>query len=96
MAVDFAFVILHYNTIEDTILCVDSIKENVNSNYNIVIVDNCSPNGSGKLVKEKYCNDVDIHVILSERNEGFARGNNIGFIFAKERLHSKFIILMNY
>lgn len=95
MKVDFAFVILHYNTLEDTILCVDSIKKNVNSTYNIVIVDNCSPNGSGKLIKEKYCNDVDIHVILSERNEGFARGNNIGFLFAKEKLHPKYIILMN-
>lgn len=95
MAVDFVFVILHYNTIEDTVLCVESIKWNVNNHYKIVIVDNCSPNGSGKILKEQYCNDDVVHVILNEKNEGFARGNNVGFVFAKNTLHAKYIILMN-
>ena len=65
----FAFVILHYYTVDDTVECVNSIKEleNYNNNVEIVIVDNASPNGSGKEIKEKYENDKKIHVILSER-----------------------------
>lgn len=93
----FAFVILHYYTVDDTVECVNSIKEleNYNNNVEIVIVDNASPNGSGKEIKEKYENDKKIHVILSEKNLGFARGNNLGFKYAKEQLSAKFIILCN-
>lgn len=92
----FAFVILHYYTVEDTINCVKSIKELENyENVEIVIVDNASPNGSGKEIKEKYKNDEKIHVILSEENLGFARGNNLGFEYAKKTLNANFIVLCN-
>ena len=61
----FAFVILHYYTVEDTINCVKSIKELENyENVEIVIVDNASPNGSGKEIKEKYENDEKIHGLM--------------------------------
>lgn len=93
----FAFVILHYYTVDDTIDCVNSIKEleDYDTNVEIVIVDNASPNGSGKEIKEKYENDKKIHVILSKENLGFARGNNLGFDYAKKKLNANFIVLCN-
>lgn len=91
----YVFVILHYYTIHDTIECVNSIKKLNGDNIEIVIVDNASPNGTGKDIQKKYKKDDKIYVILSEENLGFAKGNNIGFKFAKEELKADFIILCN-
>lgn len=91
----FVFVILHYYTIHDTIECVNSIKKLNGDSIEIVIVDNASPNETGKNIQGRYQKDDKVHVILSEKNLGFAKGNNIGFQFAKEELNADFIILCN-
>lgn len=92
----FAFVILHYNTIEDTYACVASIRKNVKEAlYHIIIVDNCSPNRTGQELKDEYATNRDVTVILNHENLGFAKGNNVGFQYAKNELRADFIILMN-
>ncbi|KLU72377.1 MAG: hypothetical protein RHS_2004 [Robinsoniella sp. RHS] len=64
-------------------------------NYNIVIVDNGSKNGSGQFLKDNYSNDNKIYVLLSQSNLGFAKGNNLGYHYAREKLNSDFIIVIN-
>ncbi len=92
----FAFVILHYNVIEETIKCIESIKTLCDAeNYSIIVVDNGSPNLSGKTLKNKYANDSKIHVLLNEINSGFARGNNIGISFARKSLNADFLVVLN-
>lgn len=92
----FAFVILHYNTIDDTRECVSSIRKFIeDGSYHIIIVDNGSPNGSGQILANDYQNDKDITVIFNNENLGFARGNNVGIKYAKENLKADFIILAN-
>jgi GT2 family glycosyltransferase len=91
---DFCFVLLHYQTIDDTKRCVASIKA-LSETTEIVIVDNNSSNGTGNQLKEFYRDDAQIHVILNEENVGFARGNNIGYKWAREHLNSKFIACVN-
>jgi GT2 family glycosyltransferase len=89
-------VVLHFIVFEDTIDCVESILKNVKyQQYKIIIVDNGSPNESGQLLKEIYKNYNKIHVILLKKNIGFAKGNNIGYNFAKNYLGADFIILIN-
>ena len=96
MKYKFCFVILNYITTNDTIECIDSIKKYCSDyNYNIVIVDNASPNKSGEELKKVYQKDSKIKIFINKDNIGFARGNNVGFIYAKEKLHSDFIILCN-
>lgn len=91
-----ACVILHYNTIDDTEKCIDSILKFKNKYIlNIVIVDNNSPNNSGETLKKKYKECDNIFCILNKENKGFSAGNNIGFKFAKYDLKSDFIILFN-
>ena len=46
-----AFVILHYRAIDMTKTCVERI-EALEGNSHIVIVDNASPNGTGRLLAE--------------------------------------------
>ena len=76
------FVILHYMTADDTINCVESIKEKC-FDYEIVIVDNASPNGSGKILETKYSKESKINVLTLEKNIGFDCGNNAGINFLR-------------
>lgn len=89
------FLILHYYTYEETIKCVESIENLSYKNIEIVIVDNGSKNDSGKLLNEKYKNNKNVHIILSEKNLGFANGNNLGFKYAKEYLNADYIVMCN-
>jgi GT2 family glycosyltransferase len=92
----FCFVILHYQTKSDTIECVSSILENISSpTIRIIVVDNGSPNGSGKELKERFAGNEKIDVLLSSENLGFTGGNNIGFRHAKYQCNASFIALIN-
>lgn len=92
----FTFVILHYQSLQDTIECIESILINVNyKNFNIVIVDNGSPDNSGMKLIDKYEKIENVKVLLNETNLGFSKGNNVGFQYAKKVLKSSFIALIN-
>lgn len=88
------FVILHYNAIDETINCIDSIKKNVNE-YFICVVDNNSPNGTGNDLAQKYDNSKNIKVLLNNENLGFAKGNNVGFRYIKNNVNCDYICLIN-
>jgi GT2 family glycosyltransferase len=70
-----AIVIVHYQNLADTIRCVESLRKLEDSNFRIIIIDNCSPNQSGLKLKETL---TDCEVILSKSNMGFAAACNIG------------------
>ncbi len=92
----FGFVVLHYCTIEMTIQSVSAIKEKLKeANYAVVVVDNASPNDSGKELLQHYENDSRVTVLISEENLGFAKGNNVGYVYAKNQLSCDFICVMN-
>lgn len=93
---EFVFVILHYCVPEITVKCIESIRSLLSyRNYKIVIVDNASPDASGPMLQKKYSKYENIHFILNRQNVGFARGNNIGYRYAKETLNSDFIVVLN-
>ena len=90
----FTYLILHYQTINDTIECVNSIFK-YSKNPTIVIVDNGSKNNSGNELKEKYKDYKNIYVLISNENLGFARGNNLGIKYIKDNFNTEFICMMN-
>lgn len=90
------FSILHYQALEMTEKCVESIlKIKKDHDMCIVIVDNASPNNTGEQLEKIYLNNKDIYVLRNSNNEGFAKGNNIGYKFAKEKLNANVIVVMN-
>lgn len=92
----YVFVILHYLTIEDTQECISSILDSCEEyDLHIIVVDNASPNGTGLQLKELYSSHDRITVILNEDNLGFAKGNNIGYLYAKKKLKADFIVMLN-
>ncbi|WP_077611301.1 glycosyltransferase [Clostridium sp. Marseille-P2415] len=93
---DIVFVILHYTAIEMTIGCVSSIRRHIDTvKYKIIIVDNCSPDDSWRELNLIFRNNTDVVLLHSDENVGFARGNNIGFSYAKQKFQPHFLILMN-
>lgn len=91
-----AFVILHYNVVDETEKCIESILTRCDAdNYSIVVVDNCSLNGSGEKLYKKYKDDSKVHVILNKKNLGFANGNNVGIDYARKKMNADFVVVLN-
>lgn len=91
-----AFVILHYLSLEMTEECIAEIEDKfARANIKIIVVDNASSNGSGKKLEQKYINDPLCDVIINNGNLGFARGNNVGYQYAKAQCSPDFIVVMN-
>lgn len=90
------FVILHYNSIEDTKKCIESILNSTKVEMvEIVVVDNKSPNHSGDELKKKYATYGNITVILNDENLGYAKGNNVGCTYAIEQYNPEFLFVIN-
>ncbi len=87
-----SIVIVTYNNIELTKMCINSIlQKTAYPNYEIIIVDNNSSDNTKEYLTEiegKYSN---IKVILSDVNTGFAKGNNIGI----SNSDGEYVILLN-
>lgn len=90
------FVVLHYQNIIDTINCLDSIKKLKHLkkiSIHIVVIDNFSPNGTGKKLYDMYADDEMIEVVLLDKNYGFSIANNIGY--KKSMNHNPDVIIMS-
>ena len=90
----FCYVILHYQNMDITKECVKKLIK-ISDVSPIIIVDNHSPNRSGEALKEYFKTVPQVKVIFSEKNEGFAKGNNIGFVYAKTKYSPNLIVVMN-
>lgn len=93
-----AFVVLHYLAVKDTVECVESILNNIKTlihQIDIVIIDNGSPNQSYDILMINFSEIPNIHILKNESNLGFAKGNNVGYRYAKYQLKADFIVLLN-
>ena len=68
-------ILVNYNGVTDTLECIKSLESIYYNNYEIVVVDNDSTDNSLDILKEKI--GYKHHVISSNKNGGFAFGNNI-------------------
>jgi GT2 family glycosyltransferase len=94
--VDICFVVLHYQTDEDTRLCVESILQYVDTQqFTVVIVDNASDNGSFERLGEVFGRESRVVLLTNPTNLGFARGINVGIRYAKQEWNPTFIAVLN-
>jgi N-acetylglucosaminyl-diphospho-decaprenol L-rhamnosyltransferase len=76
MSKRLGIVVVNYNTYLDCAECVGSIFRNsVVDSSAIVIVDNHSPDGSGRQLAKNF---PQVKVVLSDRNGGYGAGVNLG------------------
>ena len=88
------FVVLHYLAEEMTVQCTEALL-GLSGDKHIVLVDNASPNGSGQRLAARYEDNPAVSVLLSPRNGGFARGNNMGYTYLRGHFSSDFIVVLN-
>ena len=94
--VRMAYVILHYNSIEETRACVRSIRRTTAfQDSAIVVVDNASPNGTGKALAAEYASVPNVQVLLNGENAGFSRGNNLGWRYVRAHYDADFVTVCN-
>lgn len=71
---------INYNDATVTMDMLESLQHLTYTNYEVIIVDNASPSDNPDIIKETY---PSITLIKSEKNLGFAGGNNLGVAVAK-------------
>lgn len=72
-------VILNFNSFEDTKECLTSLMNVQYINREIIIVDNCSTDGSYEKLLAEFS---QYKIMKSTQNLGYASGNNIGIKYA--------------
>lgn len=72
-------VILNFNSFMDTKECLQSLKCIDYDNYEIIVVDNCSVDDSLKNLKMEF---PEYKIMKTDRNIGYANGNNIAIKYA--------------
>ena len=72
-----------YNAYEDTKKCIESVLEHTNIPYELILIDDCSPDERiGELIDEMEQYEP-IKIIRNYTNHGFVKSVNIGMKFAK-------------
>lgn len=84
-------VILNYNGGNLIKKCLASVFKNDYPNFEVVVVDNHSTDGSLEMAKSNFSK---ANFIKNEENLGFATGNNIGIRFSLERM-ADYVCLLN-
>lgn len=85
-----SIILINYNGDNDTIDCVNSIKNIDYSNYEIIVVDNASK--TQKELESKL--DSSVIYIKSSENLGFSGGNNLGIQYAVKH-GTDYVMLLN-
>lgn len=84
---------LNWNRKYDTEECVDSLLQMTYPNFEVVVVDNGSEDGSVEYLKEKFGDKI--HIVANEKNLGYSEGFNSGINYGMERGAHYFLIVNN-
>jgi hypothetical protein len=84
--IEVSIITINYNGLEDTCALIESIP--FNENMEVIIVDNASNNHEADTIAQRY---PQVKIIKSEKNLGFAGGNNLGIQVAQ----GKYLFLVN-
>lgn len=83
---ELSIITVNYNGLKDTCELIDSIT--FTDNMEVIVVDNGSVENEASLISERY---PQVKAIRSNKNLGFAGGNNLGLKAAK----GKYLFLVN-
>ena len=83
---ELSIITINYNGLKDTLALIESIP--FNDKMEVIVVDNASENNEAEQISNRF---PDVKVIKSDKNLGFAGGNNLGIKASK----GKFLFLVN-
>jgi GT2 family glycosyltransferase len=88
---DLSIIITSFNTREILRNCLISVRKsafNAGCNYEIIVVDNASTDGSAGMVEKDFS---EVGLIKNNENMGFAKANNLGI----KKATGKYVLLLN-
>lgn len=88
-------VVLNWNGLSDTLLCVDSLLNQTYRNMRVVVIDNGSENREGEALKERYSSVEIVKVLCNEANLGFAQAHNKLLSSVEIGGEVKYLVLLN-
>ena len=91
MPKQLAIVLVNWNSFELTKDTLESLHQTTFTNYDCIVVDNGSIDGSGDRIETAFPNCI---VLKSSTNKGFTGGNNIGMDYALQNGY-EYIMLLN-
>ena len=86
-----SIIIANYKGKELTCDCIDSLYKINYHNYKIIVVDDCSGDGSLAYIRSRY---PQVKLLHTKRNRGFAGTNNLGIRYALKN-GSDYVLLLN-
>ncbi|MFA6197927.1 MAG: glycosyltransferase family 2 protein [Patescibacteria group bacterium] len=69
-------VVLHWNGLDDTRECLQSLQRVQYPSFRIYVIDNHSPDQAGSILTNEFGNNIEM--ITNSENLGYAGGNNVG------------------
>lgn len=89
-----SIIIVSFNTKDITKKCLLNLKKNLDHypiSYEVIVVDNGSVDGSVEMLKKIKLFWKNLKLIISKKNLGFGKGNNLGLKYAK----GKYVLYLN-
>lgn len=86
-----SIIILNWNGGEIVCKCIESVLKTDYPDFEVILVDNGSTDGSIEKVSKLFEKQPRLHILRLKKNTGFAMGNNIGALIAK----GKYICFLN-
>lgn len=84
-------IVLNWNGLADTLECLESLARLDYPDYEVVVVDNGSTDGSVKTIRAHF---PAVGILENGENLGYAEGNNVGIRFALSR-GAEYIFVLN-
>ena len=79
---DLSVIIVSYNTVDFLGRCLNSVASQSSVTSEVIVVDNCSQDGSPDFLRKKY---PWVDLIANDRNFGFSKANNQALKICKGR-----------
>ena len=86
MKIEVSIITINYNGLKDTCELIETIP--FNDNLEVIVVDNASQNQEADIISQRF---PLVKVVKSDKNLGFAGGNNLGIKAAQ----GKYVFLVN-
>jgi GT2 family glycosyltransferase len=93
---NLGIILLNYNSFQDTIKLVDDLQHQTVANlFQIVVVDNFSPNNSYEQLIPLESSYKNVKVLQTGVNLGYAKGNNFGLDYLDKNVHPEYVSILN-
>ncbi len=87
-----SIIIVTWNNEKDIQICLESLKNQIYKDFNVILVDNDSKDNTVEIAKETY---PSLFLIQQKKNYFLCKSNNDGIKYAIQDFKSEYVIVLN-